>query len=848
MTITEMPTLFSNSASDSADDGNTIANAASSHAIVHRIEALRAALNHHNYRYYVLDSPEVSDAEYDALMRELRAIEADNPDLVTSDSPTQRVGAAPADGFAQVQHPLPMHSLGNAFDDEEFMAWHKRVSDLLEGEPFAMVCELKYDGLAVALTYEDGVFVRGATRGNGTVGEDVTGNLRTIKSIPLRLLPRDDGAPFPRRLEVRGEVYFPKSMFVKFNEERTARGEQTYANPRNTAAGSLRQLNPRNTAARPLDIYIYSLGYAEGGDVPDTHWEMLQYLKGLGFKVSDDSRRVHSPEEAIAFYRRWVDSVEEDIDVAADGVVVKVDDLAYQRHLGVVGREPRWAVAYKFPAVQEITRLLDIRVNVGRTGSMNPYAVLQPVNIAGATVRQATLHNEDYIRAKDLMIGDWVVVERAGEVIPQVVSVITKERKRTDRLFSRLIRKPAYLYDQTGRLRRKRRARFPIRRRYEGRRTFRMPSSCPSCGEPVVRPEDDAMSYCVNASCPAQLVRLLEHFVSRSAMDIEGMGIKWGEYLIRQGLIRDVADLYYLNREHLARLNLLDVIEAAKDKPFADALASSRIPTVGKKSAGIIAERFADMSALSTASEPEIGEIKGVSARTAKAMFTHFSDLRFSQDFTELGSYFLDNGLIGKQSDLFYVNRKHLLQPETLRQKSVSNLLGAIDESKERPLARVLVALGIRHVGGEVAELLARSFITIDNLMAADEKALIAIDSIGPRIADSVVSYFRNEANRNVVEKLRTAGVRLEDEARTVPTEQPFAGMRFVVTGRLEQYSRSQVQDLIKQYGGAVSGSVSKNTDYLVAGEGGGSKLADAERLEVAVLTEEDLLVMLPDG
>ena len=764
--------------------------------ITYQIEKLRAALNYHNYRYYVLDSPEVSDAQYDALIRELRAIEAEHPELVTPDSPTRRVGAAPAEGFEQVTHSRPMFSLSNAFDDEEFRAWHKRASDLLEGEPFDMVCELKYDGLAVALTYEDGVFVRGATRGNGMVGEDVTSNLRTIKSIPLRLLSDD----VPQRLEVRGEVYFPKSLFAKFNEERAARGEQTYANPRNTAAGSLRQLDPRSTAERPLDIFIYSLGYAEGGDVPATHWEMLQYLKGLGFKVSDDSRLVHTPEEAIAFYNRWVHSYEEELDASADGVVVKVDNLDYQRHLGVVGREPRWAVAYKFPAVQEITRLLDIAVNVGRTGSINPYAVLDPVNIAGATVRQATLHNEDYIRSKDLLIGDWVVVERAGEVIPQVVSVIADRRSGDEHEFS-------------------------------------MPEACPSCGEPVVSPEDEAMSYCYNASCPAQLVRLLEHFVSRGAMDIEGMGIKWGEYLIQQGLIKDVADIYYLKPSDLARLNLLDVIEAAKARPFADALANSGIPTVGKKSAGIIAEQYSDMSVLSCADELNEGKLEGVSARTARAMFAHFSGLRSSRDFTELGSYFLGNGLIDVQSNLFYVNRKHLLDPESLRQKSVSNLLSAIEASKQRPLARVLVALGIRHVGSEVAELLAREFTTIDNLMAADEEALIAIDSIGPRIAESVVSYFRNEANRNVVERLRSAGVRLEDEERMVPTEQPFVGRRFVVTGRLERFSRSQVQDLIKQYGGAVSGSVSKNTDYLVAGEGGGSKLADAQRLEVEILT-----------
>ena len=773
--------------------------------LTERIEELRERLNYHNYRYYVLDSPEVSDAQYDALIRELRAIEAEHPELVTPDSPTQRVGDAPADGFRQVEHTRPMHSLGNAFDDEEFLAWHKRVSDLLEGDAFNMVCELKYDGLAVALTYEDGVFVRGATRGNGMVGEDVTSNLRTIKSIPLRLLSNDA----PKRFEVRGEVYFPKSLFAKFNEERAARGEQTYANPRNTAAGSLRQLDPRNTAERPLDIFIYSLGYAEGGDVPDTHWEMLQYLKGLGFKVSDDSRRVQTPEEAVAFYNRWVHSYEEELDAAADGIVIKVDNLDYQRHLGVVGREPRWAVAYKFPAVQEITQLLDIRVNVGRTGSINPYAVLEPVNIAGATVRQATLHNEDYIRSKDLLIGDWVVVERAGEVIPQVVSVIADRRSGDER-------------------------------------EFRMPESCPSCTEPVVSPEDEAMSYCVNASCPTQLVRLLEHFVSRGAMDIDGMGIKWGEYLIQQGLIRDVADIYYLKPGDLARLNLLDVIDAAKARPFEDALAASGIPTVGKKSAGIIAERFGNMSVLSSASELEIGELSGVSARTARAVVGHFAELRGQAHITDISSDFLGNGLIDVQSDLFYVNRRHLLQPETLRQKSVSNLLNAIEASKGRPLARVLVALGIRHVGGEVAELLAREFTTIDNLMAADEEALIAIDSIGPRIAESVVSYFQNDANRSVVEKLRVAGVRLEDEERVIPTEQPFAGMRFVVTGRLERFSRSQVQDLIKQYGGAVSGSVSKNTSYLVAGEGGGSKLADAQRLEVEVLTEDELLAMLP--
>ena len=806
-------------------------------SITQRVEELRDILNHHNYRYYVLDSPEISDAEYDERMRELVGIEAEYPELVTPDSPTQRVGAEPSDRFEPVEHPRPMFSLANAFDADEFMAWHKRVADLLDGEAFDMVCELKYDGLAVALTYEDGVFVRGATRGNGLVGEDVTLNLRTIKSIPLRLL----GDDAPRRLEVRGEVYFPKSLFAKFNEARAARGEQIYANPRNTAAGSLRQLDPRSTAKRPLDIFIYSLGYAEGDGLPHNHWEMLQYLKGLGFKVSDDSRRVETPEEAIAFYERWVEHAE-DLDAASDGVVVKVNRLDYQRHLGVVGREPRWAVAYKFPAAQAETRLLDIRVNVGRTGSINPYAVLDAVDIGGATVKQATLHNEAYIRDKDLLIGDRVVVERAGEVIPQVVSVITEKRTHANRIFSRLTRKPIYAFGRAGKLRRVRRVRKPAKIRYIDRREFRMPRVCPSCAEPVVSPEDEAMSYCVNASCPAQLVRLLEHFVSRGAMDIEGMGIKWGEYLIRQGLIQDVADIYRLSQVNLERLNLLDAIEVAKSKPFADALANGGIPTVGKKSAAIIAENYADMGALSGAGELDLGSVSGVSARTAKAVVGYFTDMQ--PRIVELSAAFGD-GLIGAPSDLFYVNAKHLRQPELLRQKSVANLLNAIAASKQRPLARVLVALGIRHVGAEVAELLARSFTTMDALMAAGEAELTAIPTIGPRIAESVVSYFRNDANRQVIEKLRAAGVRLEDEPRAVSNDQRFADMRFVVTGRLERFSRSQIQDTIKQFGGAVSGSVSKNTDFLVAGEGGGSKLADAQRLEVKALSEDEFLAML---
>ena len=664
--------------------------------IAQRVDALRGKINRHNHLYFVLDQPEISDARYDELMRELRRLEEEHPELVTPESPTQRVGAEPAEGFAEVEHSRPMLSLSNAFDEEELLAWHRRVTSLLERDDFELVCELKYDGLAVALTYENGVFVQGATRGNGLVGEDVTLNLRTIRSIPLRVL----GNGASGRLEIRGEVYFPKSEFQRFNEKRLAEGLQTYANPRNTAAGSLRQLDPRMTAQRPLDIFIYGLGYSES-DVPPTQWDTLDYLNELGFKVNPNNVLARTPEEVIDYYRTWLEKVE-DLDYGCDGVVVKVNRFDYQQHLGYVGREPRWAVAYKFPATQCVTQVLDIRVNVGRTGSINPYALLEPVDVAGATVKQATLHNEDYIRSKGLTIGDWVVVERAGEVIPQIVSVITSRRTGNER-------------------------------------PFKMPERCPGCDEPVVRSEGEAMSFCVNAACPVQMVRLLEHFVSRGAMDIEGMGGKTGIRLIQEGLVRDVADLYYLEKEDLLKL-------------------------------------------------------------------------------------------------------------ERMAEKSASNLLTAIERSKDQPLARVLVALGIGHVGAEVADLLARHFRTIEALMEATEDDLTAIPAIGPKIAASVVAYFRSETNREVIGKLRNAAVRLADEEGPELGKQTLAGLRFVVTGRLENFSRSQIESVIKDLGGAVGSSVSRNTSYLLAGEDAGSKLADAQRLGVEVVDEERFLSLIREA
>ncbi len=662
----------------------------------HRAETLRQEINRHNHLYHVLDRPEIGDGQFDALFEELREIERRRPDLVTQDSPTQRVGAEPSAGFSSVRHPTPMLSLSNAFGDEDLFAWHRRACGLLDVEAFDMVCELKYDGVAVALTYEDGLFVRGATRGNGLVGEDVTANLRTVRSVPLRVL----GRRAPRRFEVRGEVFFPRSEFVKFNERRLEQGLDTYANPRNTAAGSLRQLDPRMTAERPLDIFIYGLGSAEG-DVPDNHWETLTFLEGLGFKINPNNRLLGTPAEVADLYRVWLERAEE-LDYACDGAVIKVNRFDLQRDLGVVGREPRWAVAYKFPATQAVTRLKDIKVNVGRTGSINPYATLEPVDIGGATVKQATLHNEDYIRSKDLMIGDWVVVERAGEVIPQIVSAITERRTGDER-------------------------------------PFEMPDRCPSCGEAVTRPDGEAMSYCVNAACPAQLVRLLEHFVGRGAMDIEGMGGKTGIALIDHGLVADVADIYYLDAESIVAID-------------------------------------------------RMGE------------------------------------------------------------KSVSNLLSAIDASKDRPLARLLVALGIGHVGSEVADLLARRFYSMDALANATGEELTAIPGIGPKIAASVAAYMKNPSNLEVIDKLCRAGVRMEDERREAPASQALEGMRFVVTGRLQRFSRAQIESRIKELGGAVGSNVSRNTTYLIAGEDAGSKLADAETLGVSIIAEEKFLSLVAEA
>ena len=660
-----------------------------------RMEEIRETINYHNYRYYVLDSPEISDAEYDELMRELKQLEAELPEFITPDSPTQRIGAPPVEAFGVVEHAQPLLSLANAFSHEELAAWHKRASNLLAGLQFDLVCEPKIDGLAVALTYVDGLLVTGATRGDGYRGENITQNLRTVRSIPLSV-PRDA----PPRFEVRGEVYLPKAGFKKLNEERAKDGLPLFANPRNAAAGSVRQLDSGITAKRPLDIFIYALGWAEGKAVPDTHWEIMQYLKSLGFKINPNIALCHALDEAEEYYQRLVET-RENFPYEADGIVIKVNSIALQQELGTVAHEPRWAIAYKFPAIQGTTHLIDIGINVGRTGSLNPYAILEPVRVGGVVISQAALHNEEDIHRKDIRIGDWVIVQRAGEVIPEIVGPVVSRRTGKERIFS-------------------------------------IPSLCPVCGSEVIKPEGEAMHRCTNTACPSQALEKIKHFVGRGAMDIDGVGEKLCQALFEAGLVKDVADLYYLTREQVLGL-----------------------------------ERMAD--------------------------------------------------------------------------KSVSNMLNSIERSKDRPLARVIFALGILHVGEQYAELLAEQFISIDQLAEASQEELPTLPSIGPKIAESIVAFFRQEGNKQIIEKLRKARVRLEREKveEAKPEELPLAGLEFVLTGKLETFPRSEAEVKIEALGGKTDSDVTKKTSYVVVGADPGSKLAKAEKLGVKTLREAEFLDLL---
>ncbi len=655
-------------------------------AIQARAEELRRLINYHNYRYYVLDQPEISDAEYDRLMNELREIEAAHPELQSPDSPTQRVGATPAEAFRVVQHRIPMLSLANAFSEEQLRAWYARATRLAGRELRGFTVEPKVDGLAVSLVYEERRLAVGATRGDGFHGEDITQNLRTIRRVPLSLPEQA-----PRVLEVRGEVFLSKDAFRRINDERAREGQPLFANPRNAAAGSVRQLDPRITARRPLDIIIYQVGWYEGGELPRSHWQTLQCLKELGFPVNPANVYCDTFEETVRCALAW-EQRRETLDYEIDGAVIKIDDLDVQRELGEVGREPRWAIAYKFPPTQATTKLLDIGINVGRTGSLNPYAILEPVQVAGVTIKLAALHNEEDIRRKDIRIGDWVIIQRAGEVIPQVIGPIVSRRTGQER-------------------------------------PFELPATCPACGTPIERVPGEAMARCPNwFGCPAQRYERLKHFVSRDAMDIETIGEKLAEALFRSGLVQDVADLYSLTKEQLLTL-----------------------------------ERMGD--------------------------------------------------------------------------KSAQNVLDNIAASKNRPLARLIFALSIRHVGLQTAQLLAAHFKSLDALMAATVDEIDAIEGIGPKIAESVVEFFAAEENRKVIEKLRRAGVRMQDDGGG-RDGLPLAGLTFVVTGRLQGYTRLQIEQRIRELGGQVADSVTKKTTHVIVGEDPGSKAARARQLGKPMLDE----------
>ena len=653
-----------------------------------RVEALRREIEHHNYLYYVLDQPEISDAEFDRLMRELQELESRYPELITPDSPTQRVGAAPRKEFGEIRHAVPMLSLSNAFSDEEAIEFDRRAREILDVNVIDYAVEPKLDGLAVSLMYQDGRLVQGATRGDGYTGEDVTANVRTIKAIPLHLR----GRGWPATLEVRGEVIMTREGFEKLNAEQRRKGEKIFANPRNAAAGSLRQLDPKVTASRPLTFFAYGLGKVEGGTLPDRHSYIMERLREWGVPVNHEARVVEGIEGCLAYHKAMQEK-RESLPYEIDGVVYKVDRLDWQAKLGYVARAPRWALAHKFPAHEEMTRVIDIEVQVGRTGALTPVAKLEPVRIGGVTVSSASLFNQDEIDRLDVRIGDWVVVRRAGDVIPQIVSVVASRRK--------------------GRLKK-----------------FRLPDKCPVCGSPTYRPPGEAATYCTGGLyCPAQRKRALEHFASRRAMDIEGLGTRLIEQLVDRELVRDPADLYSLTREQLIGL-------------------------------------------------------------------------------------------------------------ERMGPKSADNLLTRLEKSKSTTLPRFLYALGIHDVGEVTAQTLAEHFGSLEALMNAGEEELMAVPDVGPAVATSIRQFFAQDHNRDVIRRLREAGVHWPDIAPKKPEELPLAGKTFVLTGALSSMTRDEAREKLRQLGARVSGSVSRKTDYVVVGEDPGSKADRARELGVTMLDE----------
>ncbi|WP_353948451.1 NAD-dependent DNA ligase LigA [Sporolactobacillus sp. Y61] len=658
-----------------------------------RLRSLRALLDQYSYEYYVEDNPSVPDSEYDRLMQELIAIEKAHPEWITPDSPTQRVGGRPLKAFSKVTHEIPMLSLGDVFSKEELLDFDRRVRQTV-GNDVTYVCELKIDGLAISLTYEKGQFVLGATRGDGTTGEDITNNLRTVRALPLTL-------PEPLNIEVRGECYMPKRSFEKLNEDRRKNGEPLFANPRNAAAGSLRQLDPKITARRRLSIFLYSAGTFDREKIT-THYGLLEAIKSYGLPVNPESRRCATMQEVFDYIDAYT-AKRDALPYGIDGIVVKVDSMAQQAQLGHTVKSPRWMIAYKFPAEEVVSTLEDIEVSVGRTGAVTPTAVLTPVQVAGTTVRRASLHNEDLIREKDLRIGDRVVIRKAGDIIPEVVNVLTEQRSGNEKPFS-------------------------------------MPTHCPECGSELVRLDEEVALRCINPKCPALIREGLIHFVSRNAMNIDGLGEKVITQLFEKHLIHDVADLYSLTYNDLISM-----------------------------------ERMGD--------------------------------------------------------------------------KSVTNLLHAIERSKQNSLERLLFGLGIRFIGAKAARILAMAFRTMDDLSRASVEELTAVDEIGDKMADSLVTYFSKPEFQSLIAELKAHGLNMNylgpDPETIANADSPFNGKTVVLTGKLEQLTRSQAKKEIESRGGNVTGSVSASTDLVIAGEAAGSKLKKARDLNIEIWDEGRFLETL---
>jgi DNA ligase (NAD+) len=730
-----------------------------------RASKLRQEIDYHNYRYYVLDEPEIPDSEYDRLLRELQSLESQHPELITSDSPTQRVGAEPLDAFDEVLHRVPMLSLDNAFSEQEMTDFDRRVRDKLDTqEEIVYAAEPKLDGLAISLRYEQGHLVQAATRGDGNRGEDVTHNVRTIPSVPLRLL----GEGWPRILEVRGEVYMPKEGFEALNRRAREAGEKEFANPRNAAAGSLRQLDPKVTAERPLAFYCYGFGEIEGGALAPTHSTGIEMLRAWGLRISPELKQVTGVAECLAYYRDLAQRRER-LGYEIDGVVFKVDQLDLQQRLGFVSRAPRWAIAQKFPAQEEMTKLLAIDIQVGRTGALTPVARLEPVNVAGVTVTNATLHNLDEIRRKDIRVGDTVIIRRAGDVIPQVLQIVPT-------------------------------------RRPEGTVEFSMPEHCPECGSEVIRDADEAVIRCSGGLfCPAQRKEAIKHFASRRAMDIEGLGDKLVEQLVDEGLVSDPSDLFQLTKETLAGLERMGEKSAQN---LIEALNRSKQTTL---------QRF--LFALG---------ILGIGEATARELAN------------SLGT--LEAVMALRLADLISISES---QADKL-QLALQDIAPAQLE-QEHPYEVIADCSGLKWFSQVHWHLLLERFGSIDGILAADAGELvnekrISIEGVGEILADQIVTFFKQSHNLKVIEQLKDAEVTWESAAS--PAEQSLVGLTFVLTGTLSR-PRQEIKEQLQALGAKVTGSVSKKTDYLVAGTDAGSKLEKAESLGVTVLDEQGLESLL---